>query len=128
LKYLEIRDFKRAEDTLLTLESEYESMARRMRLMIDVERLFFLLIQDADIRGIKTYYKNIKKDMKKNKSSPSVLRTLFAYEKIIHKDNKKANLFQKRLLVMLHTTPIKQEVQLNIDLINWLEEQVINMA
>ncbi|WP_312370139.1 hypothetical protein [Lachnoclostridium sp.] len=128
LKYIEIRDFKRAEDTLLTLESEYESMARRMRLMIDVERLFFLLIQDADIRGIKTYYKNIKKDMKKNISSPSVLRTLFAYEKIIHKDNKKANLFRKRLLVMLHTTPIKQEVQLNIDLINWLEEQVINMA
>lgn len=118
MKYLKIKDFKMAEDMLYKLESEYESMSRRMHLMIDVERLFLLLIQDADIRGIKTHYKNIKKDMMKNKSTPSVLRTLYAYERIIHKDNKKVIPIIKRMVAMLHTTPIKQEVQLNIDLKN----------
>lgn len=127
MKYLKIRDFNNAEKILFNLESEYESMSRRMQLMIDVERLFLLLIQDADIRVIKTHYKNIKKDMKKNKSLASVLRTLYAYERIIHKENNKVIPIINRIKVMLHITPIKQEVQLNIELMEWLEEHIISM-
>ncbi|ABX42484.1 hypothetical protein [Lachnoclostridium phytofermentans] len=128
MKCLKIKDFKMAEDMLSKMESEYESMTRRMQFTIDVERLYLLLIQDVDIRGIKTHYKNIKKDMKKNKNIPSVLRTLYAYERIIHKEKNKVIPFIKRINVMLHTTPIKQEIQLNIELMEWVEKQIIAAA
>lgn len=128
MKYLKVRDFTSAESILLQLESEYYSMPKRMRLFIDVERLFLLLIQEADLKGIKTHYLYIKKAMKKNKSYPSVLRTLYAYEKMIHKDDKKSIQILKRIQMMLHTNPIPQEVRLNIELIHWMDEQIISVS
>lgn len=124
MQCLKTKNFKGAYELLPLLEHEYECMSKRMRLMIDVERLFLLLIHGADIRGVKTHYKNIKKEMNKNKSLP-VLRTLYAYERMIHKDDKKAIQLRKRTLIMTHFIPIPQEVQLNIELMDWFDTEFI---
>lgn len=95
-------------DHILHIPSGIVDLHRNMMLC---DRLFLELIGDNDPQIIdKLYTDNLRKFMKSMQSFPSIIRTQYAYTKIIEKDNQKADALFAKFQKSANTYPYPQEV------------------
>lgn len=123
IKQLENLDLDYINATLTEMEAQYDELTFRNQYFVDVERLFYLLVTNGDIKVIKTYYKYLKKKMNGRWKNPMALRTLILYKFWIHKDNENAAKYIRHLKWMSLHGRIPQEAVLMIEVLKWALER-----
>ncbi len=112
-KYLKERELDKAEELLARMEESYHNMLLCKKIRIDSERLYLLIICQADPDCIKTFYENMAEKLRMNKMCTPVLRTLIIYERYSKNNECVLAQYQRMFYRAMEFSACKQEAEVD---------------
>ena len=112
-KYLKEREFEKAEELLIRLEEVYQDMLRGKKIRINSERLYLLILYQADVDTIQTFYKNVEGELRRQLLCTSILRTLIVYERYRNKNINLLEHYKEMFYRAMEVTACRQEAEVD---------------
>lgn len=119
-KYLKERKIDKAEELLMRMEESYQDMLLGKKIRINSERLYLLILRQADTDTIQTFYSNVVERLKSQKLCTPILRTLITYERYIKNNTASLEQYKEVFYRAKKVAACKQEAE--VDYILTFEE------